>query len=113
MSESVSDGSLLRPRRDLAGRVWNPELLDMSASAERAGVGGEKPVRVEAMVGGCVQLVQFKRVCRVRGTGAGVELLEHVEHLREEDEVVRSWWELRLITSKWAAAGLLLLRWRQ
>ena len=53
------------------------------------------------------------RVCRVRGTGAGVELLEHVEHLREEDEVVRSWWELRLITSKWAAAGLLLLRWRQ
>ena len=58
VSESVSDGSRLRPRRLLAGRACvMPELPDMSASAERAGVGGEYPVRVEAMVGGCVQWV--------------------------------------------------------
>ena len=55
-SESVSEGSRLRPRRLLAGRVLNPELPDMSASAERVGVGGEKPVLVEAIVGGCVQV---------------------------------------------------------
>ena len=56
-SESVSEGSRLRPRRLFAARGHgNPELPDISASLERVGVGDEKPVLVEAMFGGCLQV---------------------------------------------------------
>ena len=108
-SESVSDGSRLRPRRLLAGRVWvNPELPDMSASLERAGVGGEYPVRVDAIVGvlvrgcscRCVQLVELRLPWNCLDTSGAFAMETRKHDLK-----------VRLITSKRVpCCQLLLLR---